>query len=363
MRPLASLLALAFVALAAFAGCGGGSSGTSSGESAANPSGGGEQASSSNLVRPYPGVAVPSQSEGCQPRNQTGSGPTTIPVKVGTVGKGASVVANVCVEGKGPFPFIVDTGSSRTVVSSRLAGELGLAKAGAPAEGTEGECTYLYRKVKLPAWTMAGLPLEGQAALAVGGPLYEGDEQLDGSIGADVLSRFGAVRIDFVNETMTVVRKEGAAPQGGAAKPSTKPLPKSLLKAKPTILAPMSVSNDAGSIGQRVAIAFKEGGGARPWSVATGSWISYVDPEITKQVGLPLTGKAVEERTYCATPAILTVNGEWTLAGEPLPSQPIGSTPFVSLHGAGGLLGAGTMRDYRSVVIDWEGGRFLLGAG
>src|SRR3954471_15143767 len=37
----------------------------------------------------------------------------------------------VRINGKGPFPFIVDTGASRTVVESSLAEELSLASAGA----------------------------------------------------------------------------------------------------------------------------------------------------------------------------------------------------------------------------------------
>jgi Aspartyl protease len=379
MRRVLLLSILAALAITVvLAGCGGdsnsssssspsSSSGSPSNSGAESPSSGSESSGSSIVAR-YPKIELPSADEGCNGSKQS-EGATTIPAKVAKVGEGVSVLVNVCVGGKGPLPFIVDTGAAETIVSSRLADELHLAKVGAPTQTREGDCKVKSQKVKLPAWSVAGVPLQAQTALAIDAPLYNGEEQLEGSIGADVLSRFGAVRIDFEDEALTVTGKEGpAAKAGGVTKPSTEPLPEALVKDEPELTAPMTVSDAAGSVTQRVKVAFYgvsfDNGKIQEWSPDTGAWISYINPNETKKLGLALTGKVLEGRTFCATPAVLTSkSGEWTLAGEPLKPQPIGSTPFVALDQAEGLLGSRTLSEFGSVVFDWAGGRLLLGAG
>src|SRR6202050_3276521 len=61
------------------------------------------------------------------------SGPTVvIPLRILTPSPAISqIFAGVCLNGHGPYPFIVDTGSSRTIVDVALARRLGLVSASA----------------------------------------------------------------------------------------------------------------------------------------------------------------------------------------------------------------------------------------
>ena len=367
---IAWVTAAAALALA-LGGCGGGGK-EASGEGA-TASGAGLQVSKgkhpgeaaakrrgkSSLVRPFGAVELPAADEGCGEASEGGDGATTVPVKVTPVGGGVGVLVNVCIGKKGPFPFVVDSGAPTTVVSARLAGELKLpAVAGSrgwvregewtdQASRLEGECRARSWSVRLPAWSVAGAPLRPQTAVLLGGPRYDASTGLDGSLGADVLSSFGAVRIDYEDETMSL------AGPGGAG---------SMAEGEAAIAAPMRVLKGPAGVGQRVPVKLS-GGRRQGWSVDTGSWFSYVQFENSKRVGLGLTGKVVEERTICANPAILTVkSGPWRLAGRSLNPQALGSTPFVAIPGRAGLLGSSTLSEYGSVLIDWSDGKLLLGA-
>jgi hypothetical protein len=78
----------------------------------------------SSSERPAPpvvaGLHLPVFEKSC-PR-QPGAA-SVVPVRV--VGR-AAIVANVCIGGEGPFPFLVDTGGATTLVESSLAARLHL---------------------------------------------------------------------------------------------------------------------------------------------------------------------------------------------------------------------------------------------
>jgi hypothetical protein len=81
----------------------------------------------------------------------------------------------------------------------------------------------------MPAWSVAGIPLEGQSFGAVDdAAIYQASGAV-GTIGSDVLARFGAVRIDYKAETMTVEGGEGK-PIGGLTEAAEGPLPKGLVR-------------------------------------------------------------------------------------------------------------------------------------
>ena len=67
-----------------------------------------------------PGIQLPVFEKSCAPQ----PGPASVvPVRVVR----AAIVANVCIDGEGPFPFLVDTGGATSLVDSSLAARLHLA--------------------------------------------------------------------------------------------------------------------------------------------------------------------------------------------------------------------------------------------
>jgi Aspartyl protease len=333
LRRLASLLAL--VALVAIlGGCGGSST----------------------------GVALPSKADGCGGAVTRG-GKTTIPVTISNFDEGKAVFANVCVGGRGPFPFFVDTGSSGSEIDGKLAEELHLEKVGNAQVAGGAGCSFRAQPVRMPAWSVAGIPLESQSVGAVeDAAIYKASGAV-GTIGSDVLARFGAVRIDYKAETMTVEGGEGE-PVGGLAEAAKAPLPKELVKGTPKVVAPMVVQALPGSVTMRVEVSFGKG---KPLAFLpdTGApRAGYIDPAKAKALGLKPNGKTYKQRTFCSTAGVPGVeSGEWSIAGKPLKPQPLPATPLIKSVLADGLIGGLTFDEYGSVVFDYAGERLVLGAG
>jgi predicted aspartyl protease len=104
----------------------------------------------------------------------------------------------VSIAGRGPFDFVVDTGSERTVVSHELARELGLG-AGAPA--VIHSMTELRR---VPTVMVAGLSFGQRTIDDIRAPaLAERDLGAAGLLGLDSLQRQRVV-FDFVRREMTI---------------------------------------------------------------------------------------------------------------------------------------------------------------
>jgi hypothetical protein len=199
------------------------------------------------------GVVLPSKADGCEGAVTSG-GKTTIPVTVSNFDEGKAVFANVCVGEKGPFPFFIDTGSAGSEIDGKLAEELHLKGVGKAQVAGGAGCSFRTRPVRMPTWSVAGIPLEGQSVGAVDdAAIYEASGAV-GTIGSDVLARFGAVRIDYKAETMTVEGSEGQ-PIGGLAEAAKGPLPKGLVKGTPQVVAPMVVQALPGSVTMRVEVS------------------------------------------------------------------------------------------------------------
>jgi hypothetical protein len=332
-RRLISLLAPLALALI-LAGCGGGSS----------------------------GVELPSGGDGCKGA-MTSGGKTLIPVTVSNFDEGKAVFANVCVGGKGPFPFFIDTGSAGSEIDAGLAEELHLQKVGTAQIAGGVGCSFTTQPVRMPAWSVAGVPLEGQSFGAVDeAAIYEASGAV-GTIGSDVLARFGAVRIDYKAETMTVEGGEGE-PIEGLAEAAKGPLPKGLVKGTPKVVAPMVVQALPGSVTMRVEVSFGKGEPLAFLPDTGAPRAGYIDPVKAKALGLKPNGKAYKERTFCSTSEVPGVeSGEWSIAGHPLKPQPLPGTPLTGSALADGLIGGRTFDQYGSVVFDYAGERLVLGAG
>ena len=145
-----------------------------------------------------PGLQLPVFEKSCAP--QPGP-PSVVPIRV--VSHGAVIVANVCIGGEGPFPFLVDTGGSTTLVDSSLAARLHLALVDGPRTVSSFTCKRQISYAAVSQWSVGNTTLLPQAVVVgtVRSPVLP---NLDGVLASDTLSSFGAVRIDYRQQTLTL---------------------------------------------------------------------------------------------------------------------------------------------------------------
>ena len=123
---------------------------------------------------------------------------TTVPLKIFKAQGAVQAVALVRIHGRF-FRFIVDTGAEKTLVNVALARELHLKTIGKPITLSGVGCSETAQKVRLSNWSIGGQALPRIIATRSG---LAGVRVPAGLLGADVLSRFGTVSIDFVHGVM-----------------------------------------------------------------------------------------------------------------------------------------------------------------
>ena len=289
----------------------------------------------------------------------TANGVITIPIRVLKQGQQVEALVGMCFAGKGPYPMVLDTGAEFTVITTQLAKELGLKPSGSPVDVEGAGCKTKSRTYELESASVGGVELQGSSIFTVDAP-GEGKGQPRGSLGADVLSRFGSVKIDFKNETLTL----GAEQEGQRFKKGQGPvpIPAALLAGQPKLTIPMRV--DAGPFGVRQSVKVKVGSTKpRPWLIDTGSTSSVIDPNVVRRAHLKPTGAAHQTETYCSVVNV----PEYRAPNLILSSGKLMPQTIASFDGSagreGGILGAYALWQYGSVVFDWPGGKLLLGVG
>jgi len=121
-------------------------------------------------------------------------------------GPGGSTLAlvPVFIGGQGPFAFALDTGASHSVIDKDLAEQLDLPATGPAVEMTGVVTTTEAHQVRVGTWRVGDVELPGRTLVAL--TLSEPDRRvkLRGLLGSDVLSRFGAVTVDYDNRRLTL---------------------------------------------------------------------------------------------------------------------------------------------------------------
>jgi hypothetical protein len=182
---------LAVLAVVLWSGCGGG------GSKRAAPS---AAAAIGVNGRPVGNLSTPGTPKGEQTVK------LTVIAKTGAQ-RAALALVPVRIDGQGPFPFALDTGASRSLISAQLARKLHLAQI-APAKPVAGVAgTGAAYLVRVGNWTAGTAPLPPSlidvllqestdhrrphrpARPAVQGPV--------GLLGSDVLSRYGKIAVDY----------------------------------------------------------------------------------------------------------------------------------------------------------------------
>lgn len=139
------------------------------------------------------------------PAPVTDAGEATLSDQLAFGDEGPRMTVPVQIAGAGPFPFIIDTGAQRTVISRELAGKLGLPGGRmvrlTGMTGTQDVGTVVIPSISVS--TLGGERIEAPALAAahLGAP---------GMLGIDALQGH-ALSIDFDNQQMTVTpaRKRG----------------------------------------------------------------------------------------------------------------------------------------------------------
>ena len=131
------------------------------------------------------------------------SGSVEIPLQVITGSGGAvSVLVPVSINGQGPFRFALDTGADVSLVDQSLAEQLGLPIAGKPEAigGVSGVAEA--NLVKVAQWDAGGVKLPSETVASLTLPQERPGMGLQGLLGADMLSTFGTVTIDFKGQKL-----------------------------------------------------------------------------------------------------------------------------------------------------------------
>jgi predicted aspartyl protease len=315
-------------------------------------------------IPPSP-LALPSFPATCSALSPVGTMVSTIPMKEATNGPLKAEVVPVCIAGQGPFPFIVDTGAAASVVSTTLADQLQLAAEGSPiAVGGVG-CSGTVQPVTVPSWSVGPVQLGGQLLLSTGlaVPTAHG-ASIDGLIGSDVLSRFGAVRFDFQRHQLVVAGAEGHASDGTPTSAAVAAADNAQATLAGTGLwAQIAVHVQWHGPYAQAQVPVRIGGATHEFVLDTGAALSAVSPTTARAASLTrLGGQAQLTGIGCTTTVALYKSGTWSVGGDPLRPQAVAE---VSVTGGqsdvAGLLGSDALTRFPWFVLNYDGGRLLLG--
>jgi predicted aspartyl protease len=315
-------------------------------------------------VEPEVTFALPPATTGCGGATTQPGGGEKVPLTVSVVAGQVAETARVCINGQGPYPFILDTGAGQSTINAGLAHRLHLAGAGEATSFAGVGCTGTAQPVSVDAWSLDGITLDSQQLTAATLPQMGGKGEPDGLLGSDVLSRFGAIRVDFAGGALVLPGPEGAplaqtAPYTGPKAPP----PAALTEGESGTTVPLTVTPAEGDVSLGVTVRFA-GGARRDFVVDTGSSQTVVSSTVAHAAALATTDLAQRQATVCSVITVpLVRSGLWSVPGQMLRPQLIGSTDFgaIGLSGTQGLLGSDQLRLYGWVILDYAGGQMLLG--
>ena len=218
--------------------------------------------------------ALPPTTAGCGGATALAGGADRIPITVSTVAGQVSEMVNVCIAGRGPYPVRPRFGGGR--VDHRPRGwppSCSWPTTGRPPSSVAWGAPGGPSRSKVASWSVAGVPLAPQEVTAATLPDFGGAGQAVGLLGSDVLSRFGAVRLDFTAQTLTFGGAEGPVPHDNAedVHGPTGPAPSAVLtQGEAGTTVPLTVVLTPGDVALDVRSRFGDGP-ARTFVVDTGS--------------------------------------------------------------------------------------------
>jgi predicted aspartyl protease len=311
-----------------------------------------------------PGIQLPVFEKSCAP--QPGP-PSAVPIRIV---RRVEIVANVCIGGEGPFPFLVDTGGATTLVDSSLAARLHLALVDGPRTVKSFTCKRQISFAAVSRWSVGNTTLLPQT-VEVGTAQSPVLPNLAGILGSGTLSSFGAVRIDYHQQTLTLgpqrapLRSDVA---GGSGSPSVSasltegtsfasPMP---VKVVTELLSPDHLR----LIEVRPTVDLSFGHNRFTMALDTGfGGTTNLDRSVVKKLRLAPAG--APGAAYAGLDCRIVVNnytmGPAMLGKVHLPEQTVASN-FTPAGTVGGI-GSGTLINYNPVLVDYTDGELFLGQG
>lgn len=311
--------------------------------------------------------ALPTLTTGCAVVSTT---LPAVPLIETHSGGDTSVFAPVCVDGHGPYPFVLDTGAAASLVDTQLVDLLHL-PATSPAPQVVGlGCTATEEQVSISSWSVGGIPLAGQAMLTAKIPGFGLNEAPAGVLGGDVLSRFGAVRIDFRAKKLVVLSPEAAVSSGATIVrgEGSEPPPQTLVDGTPKASVDLTVVKFDGTALATAPIAFGASGLAlHAFVIDTGASESSIVAPLATSLGLKPEGRtALSTDVGCPRTVDEVSSGPWLASlSVRLASRPLARPPLAggTQQGVMGALGCDVLSSYGSIVLDYRNGVLWLGAG
>jgi hypothetical protein len=114
------------------------------------------------------------------------------------------VIVDLTINGKGPYPFALDTGASITLLDVSLARSLDLPAAGAPEVITGVGGSQRITPVSVKRWSLGAAALPARTIASASLSEIHRSAGIEGLLGSDVLSTFSAVTIDYASGVVTV---------------------------------------------------------------------------------------------------------------------------------------------------------------
>lgn len=319
--------------------------------------------SCSSSSPPYGGSSLPQPLSGCSPS----AGTPSVPLTLSHVDGATIPFVPVCVDDHGPYLFVLDTGAATSVVDTQLAEALHLpAASSTPTSGGVG-CVATDRRVVIQSWLVGSVALSGQAVLEGDIPGFGRSGSPVGVLGSDVLSRFGAVRVDYRSKLLTVLAPEGSPPTHATILRATIPLqaPPPLLvhrTPRPVFLTVLKTPTD---VLATTATVFGNHASAS-FLIDTGAGISSVEPSAARGLGLAEAGSAVSSVNIgCTGPVDQVRSGQWSIGAVGLDVRNLAKVALAEdrQEGVTGAIGSDVLSGYGSIVIDYRTAILWLAAG
>jgi len=274
-------------------------------------------------------------------------------------------IVSVCLEGKGPYPFVLSSGAGTSSVVPSLATSLHLIAASSQGQVLGVSCIPNAPTVSVRSWSMAGVKLTAQKLQVASLPGEITPRPL-GLIGSDVLARFGAVRVDFRAHELQTSGPEGAAPTSSSlviGQTSTVPTP-GLVHGTPRAGSPVTVL--IGPTGTLMSVPVSLGSSSSSWTVDTGSPNSVVAPGTASSAGLTPTGSSAPSWGRGCTGTVPQVaSGTWSVNDAALPSTALSTQQFpgAANNTTTGALGTDVLSTYGSILLDYRHAHLWFGVG
>lgn len=286
-----------------------------------------------------------------------------MPLKVVNEGAAAIALAPVCVAGRGPYAFVVDSGATTSAFDTQLVKELRLASNGPSQTVSGANCTTTERPTAGPSWSVGSVPLAAQTVSSIDIPGFGLRSSAAGLLGSDVLSRFGAIQLDYEHQSLTLPGAEGPPPGPGTDVhgQTSAALPAGIGVSAPSNTVPLLVLKVEAETLALVPMRLRDQG---PFNfiLDTGSSVSSVDPQLVSSVGLPATGKQHKVSGIgCREDAKEVQSGSWSAGTVSLRPQPLQSVSVPGASGViSGLLGSDVLHRFGTVVIAYSAGTLVV---